>query len=110
MERVCNRTTEERVRLVAEQHMSGKTRKAWCEERGINIRTFSNWVRKSRDGTDDTSTVDWVELNSDSASPESDCVRASDIEISAGPYTIRVKPGFDSRMLSDICRTLCELC
>ena len=110
MVRTRNRSNKERVRLISEQRSSGKTQKAWCAERGIKLRTFRDWVyRLNRGKFESAGAVDWIELETRGVS--SNAVDASTaIEVSAGLYAVRVKPGFDREMFSDICRILAELC
>jgi hypothetical protein len=99
------RTAEERARLVSEQRSSGMTQKAWCAEHGIKWRTFRDWARLSNRGkAERAGSAGWIELpgrGHDSAAP---------MEVSAGLFTVLVKPGFGRGMLSDICRTLAGLC
>ena len=109
MGRAKNRSGEERVRLISEQRSSGKTQQAWCEEMSIKLRTFRGWVHWSNRGKfESTDTVNWIEPDTGRVSSEAGSVSA--IEVSAGLYTVSVKPGFDRVTFSDICRILAELC
>ena len=109
MGRAKNRSDEERVRLISEQRSSGKTQQEWCAEHGIKLRTFCDWVRWSNRGKfESTDRVNWIEPDAGRVSSETDSVSA--IEVSAGLYTVSVKPGFDRVTFLDICRILAELC
>lgn len=44
-------------RLIEEWRQSGKTQKAFCEERGQNKAVFNYWLRKYRDEKEDLSTA-----------------------------------------------------
>jgi transposase-like protein len=101
----------ERARLVAEQHSSGKTQIAWCEEHGISTKTFRRWVlgAKGRE-VESNRAADWVELNGCNLTPDLSSVSNEVIEILVGAYIVRVKPGFDRVMFSDICGILAGLC
>jgi hypothetical protein len=99
----------ERARLVAEQQSSGKTQTAWCEEHRISTKTFRRWVLGVKGSEAESNRVtDWVELNGCNLAPNLGSV--SNIEILVGAYTVRVKPGFDHVMFSDICGILGEIC
>ena len=37
-------TQEEKDRLVDEMRHSGQTQQAWCDERGIRLRTLRHWI------------------------------------------------------------------
>ena len=41
------RSREEKERLLAQWKESGKTRKQFCEEQGINYGTFATWPRET---------------------------------------------------------------
>jgi hypothetical protein len=101
----------ERARLVAEQQSSGKTQIAWCEEHGISTKTFRRWVlgMKEREVYSNCA-ADWLEVNAGNASSDVCHVSGETIEVSAGLYTVRVRPGFDRVMFSDICGILGEIC
>jgi hypothetical protein len=95
--------------LISEQRSSGKTQKDWCAEHGIRLRTFRDWVYRSNPCKfKSAGTVNWIELDTGNVSSEKSMFTA--IEVSAGLYTVSVKPGFDHVMFSDICRILAELC
>jgi hypothetical protein len=106
---MCGRTAIERARLVAEQHSSGKTQKAWCEEYEINTKTFRRWVLGGREVQSDRA-ADWMELTGRDSTPG--LISVSDVvtEILVGAYTVRVKPGFDREAMLDVCRMLGEIC
>ena len=111
MARAEKRTAEERARLVSEQRSSGMTQKEWCGERGISLRTFRDWTRLPGLGKSERAgSSGWIELNAGNALPGAGHDSAEPMEVSAGPFTVLVKPGFDRGMLSDICRALAGLC
>jgi hypothetical protein len=110
MGRGYNRTAIERARLVAEQHSSGKTQTAWCEEHGISTKTLRRWtLGVEGEEAEKNRVTDWVELNDCNPSPGFGSVSNEAIEILVGAYTIRVKPGFDRESMSDVCRMLGEI-
>jgi hypothetical protein len=101
----------ERARLIAEQHSSGKTQIAWCEEHGISTKTFRRWVQSIKGGeVEGNRAVNWVEVNGWNSTPGLISVPDAVIEILVGAYTVRVKPGFDREATSDVCRMLGEIC
>jgi hypothetical protein len=110
--KACRRTPHGCARLISEQQSSGKTQKDWCAEYGIRLRTFRDWVYRSKRGEfESVGVVDWVELNEGNVVlPDACHVSGEALEVSAGLYTVRVKPGFDRVMMSDIFRILAELC
>lgn len=111
MGRACRRTAKERARLVAEQHSSGKTQTAWCEEHGISTKTLRRWtLGVEGEDAESNRAADWLELNGCDPAPGLGSVSNEAIEILVGAYTVCVKPGFDGVTLSDICRTLAGLC
>jgi len=40
-------SAEDRERLIREQAASGETKKAFCEQRGINLGTFHGWPKRT---------------------------------------------------------------
>ena len=111
MARAEKRTAEERARLVSEQRSSGMTQKAWCAEHGIRLRTFRDWARLSNLWESGRAcATGWIELNAGKASPELGDDPAVPVEVSAGLFTVLVKPGFDRETLSGICKVLAGLC
>jgi hypothetical protein len=101
----------ERARLAAEQHSSGKSQIACCEEHGISTKTFRRWVQGVRGGNpEDKCAVNWMEVNGYNSPPDLTSMSDAVIEILVGTYTVRVKPGIDRETMSDICRMLGERC
>jgi hypothetical protein len=84
---------------------------AWCEDHGISTKIFRRRVlgAKEREG-DSNCAADWMELNGCNSKPSLSPVSNVVIEILAGAYTVRVKPGFNREMVLDVCRILGEIC
>jgi hypothetical protein len=112
MIQAARKTAKEWSSLLARQRSSGKKPKAWCDEHGINLKTFHNWLYKlKREKHDNVNVMHWVELKDKETSPASfETVSSPVIEVSVGSYTVKVKAGFDPKTFSDICRSLSELC
>jgi hypothetical protein len=111
MLKASRRTNEEIACLVSEQQASGKTREAWCVERGINPRTFRDWLYKSKRGEyDGTGSAGWLEVKERDVLNNASMPPASAIEVRIGPYTIRAMPDFDRLTFVEICRELAKLC
>lgn len=48
---------------------SGMTRKQWCEENDINVRTLAYWIRKLRDEEKGCDTPQWLRINAQDGEP-----------------------------------------
>jgi hypothetical protein len=111
MLKASRRTNEESARLVSEQQASDKTQEAWCVERGIKLRTFRDWLYRSKRGEfNGAGTAGWLEVNERDVLNSACSNPASAIEVRIGLYMIRVMPDFDRLTFVDICRELAKLC
>lgn len=116
MRRAKVKTTDEWLRLVSEQRLSGQTQKAWCKERGISLRAFRDWMYKLKREEGDSATVgdpaavNWVELKDVGDLSEKGSSHVGFIEVFIGSCVVVVRPNFDSVLFSDVCRLLSGIC
>jgi hypothetical protein len=109
MKRAKGRTTAEWSRLISEQRSSGETQKVWCDERGVSLRTFRDWVYKLK-REEIGGAVQWVELKGQEALLEKEPASTGFIEVFIGSCSVRVKPGFDRALFVEVCESLSGLC
>lgn len=115
-------TPEERYNLILECRSSGLTDYQWCQENGIKIGTFYNWISRLRkQGYPDipkplgrehrhrpnVQEVVRVDVTSDTAHvppavslPAETCITSAPvIEISTGRVSVRISNGADANLL-----------
>lgn len=86
---------------------SGQSASKWCAANEVSIHQF--WYWKKRINTTQESVDDsprWLSLEMDDSieNPKSRLV------VRVGQASVEVKPGFDSKLLIDVVRTLQSLC
>jgi hypothetical protein len=104
-------TWDERKQLVEECLASGKTIRAWCQERGISNKSISNWRRRIREiemsGGEETS-VTWagVRVNTyEGANPNSGTVT-----ISRGGWSVAFSDGIETGTLEIALKAVMRVC
>ena len=116
----------ERQKEVSEYRKSGKTKKAWCSERGIALSTFSGWLARGKKidkavaaGKDPEkdffSDMDkkaeikpkWVKVEPLKYSLSE---QNTPITIKIGGFGVLVEKNFDKAVLVEVLSTLKELC
>ena len=80
--------------LVAEQSSSGLSAAAWCREHGINVTSFYSWRKRLTVRVCDAQ-VSFIEVTGQDAV-------ASGLRLTVGHAWVRIEPGFDRRLLSDL--------
>jgi hypothetical protein len=111
IEEVQKRSDEECARLVTEQRSSGKTQKVWCEENGVKLRTFRNWIYKSnRNSLENTGTVGWISVLRDDSRSLTNSRQCPPLEVKIGRYIITVHPNFNKAAFLEVCRALDGIC
>lgn len=112
------KTTEaERQRYVEECQNSGKSKRAWCREKGIPYTTFANWVKNTR-STDQYETscdVQWADVTpgaetTDSGEAETVGLKPQRIRLVGGGFEISVERGFDEDTLASVLRAVRRVC
>jgi hypothetical protein len=86
--------------------MSGLSRKAYCEQNGLNKHTMDSWCQKlnpSLGRNAEGNKATWIPLQIKGD-------ETSGIDLRIGKITIAVKPGFDQKLLTDLLRTLAAAC
>ncbi len=104
-------TWEEKDRLVDEMRRSGLTQRAWCDGRGIHLRTLRHWIheRNLRERKESSpQPVAWLAVNGKSQTTKTES--AGPLEVKIGAFAVRVSPGFDPATFADVCRALSNLC
>jgi hypothetical protein len=48
IQRNAKKPRSEWQELITEMNASGQTKKSWCHDHGVNLKTISNWTRKFR--------------------------------------------------------------
>ena len=87
---------------MAECRNSGKSITVWCKEQGVACSSYHNWVKR----LETAQPQQWAEVKS-AASGE---VRAEDIKLSCGRWTIAVGEGFNAKLLAEILRVVDAAC
>ena len=99
---------------IAEFRASGLTTREWSDKYNIKITKFRYWIRKYKEVDlseyEPKSKSDWVALEVVDSSESKPEAENSSMEVKIGPASIPVKPGFDKKLLSDLVKTLSELC
>ena len=108
------------ARIMRERNESGLSIKAFCAQSGIGANVFFYWQRKLREaaaqemlaveasGADTPNALvprGWAEAVGNSDTPND-----GGLTIRVGGAEICVKPGFDEKLLSSVCKTLSSLC
>ena len=92
---------------------SGLTQTAYCKEHKISVKTFSNWLMKTRrenqaQAGSGSGTQQWVSLPVPQpvASTNSEvCLR-----VRVGDYHLEIPQGFDQQTVAGVLRLIKELC
>lgn len=96
------------VARVAEFKVSGLSQTAWCKAKNINNRTFSYWVTKSKNATQQkVKQSNWVALKSDELEKKP---KNSSLTITIGKAVLNINSEFDPKLLSNIVKVLNALC
>lgn len=90
---------------IAELEASGKSVRAFCIENGLRESQVHYWRKRLR-GSQTDSNVRWISVELDGSFGEN----SDRLNIRVGRAIVEVQPGFDKALLSDIVRTLMELC
>jgi transposase-like protein len=86
---------------------SGQSSAEWCEVHQINRRQLWYWLRKFKDTTQHPApSPQWVSVEVATEPPTTE----SSLRVNVGSASIEVKPGFNRSLLSDVIRTLQDLC
>ena len=104
-------SAEDRERLIREFNASGKSRRAFCEERGINLGTFHGWFttlrkpqkrrRRRRPDAEKQFAEVTVAVDQPNGNGESDA--EIEIELSNGTH-VWIRPGDDQKALVELVR------
>jgi len=105
--------------IMREHKESGKSKKAYCETKGIHPNVFYYWQRKLREmekqelvqsqkveALDETIPTGWTACKV--VKPPKPTPKAIHVEI--GNYRVRVTKGADQELLREVCQTLVGLC
>ncbi|MCW2279182.1 IS66 family insertion sequence element accessory protein TnpA [Heliophilum fasciatum] len=96
-------TPQEKEALVAECRASGTTAKAWCEEKGIPYGRYMNWAREvNRKANHDPQ--QWADVTLVKEQP------CDEIKIQCGKWSIGIKSGFDSNVLTEVLKAMDTVC
>jgi len=85
---------------------SGLSRRAYCEQNGLNKHTMDSWCQKLNPALERNSEgtkAAWIPLQ-----VKDD--ESSGMDVRIGKITIAVKPGFDRKVLTDLIHTLTASC
>jgi transposase-like protein len=86
---------------------SGQSTAKWCDAHQINRRQLWYWLRKFKDSTQHPeSSPQWVSVEVASKPLRTE----SSLRVNVGSASIEVKSGFNRSLLSDVVRTLQDLC
>jgi len=93
MDKITKAKSEYRTRqwteIIQDRQTSGKTVKAYCEEKGINAKTYYYWLRKLRTQILDQSVVALPEIGGNTE--ERSCEEKPNTAVKAGAVTMRCK-------------------
>ena len=93
---------------VAEFKASGLSQTAWCKTKNINLRTFSHWVTKSKNNTQQKGKQsNWIALKSSELEQKP---KSSSITVKIGQAALEINSDFDPQLLSNILKVLNALC
>lgn len=91
-------------KIEAQKH-SGLSITKWCQQHGVNAKTFYKWKRtlKSNDQTNTEPPAGWCQIQ---AKPVS--TRVSNLKLAINnQITIELEPGFAPQLLRDVLAVLC---
>jgi len=93
---------------VLEFKASGLSQTAWCKTKNINNRTFSYWVTKSKNTTQQkVKQSNWIALKSNELEKKP---KHSSITVKIGKAVLDIDPEFDPKLLSDVLQVLNAQC
>ena len=93
---------------VAEFKVSGLSQTAWCKTKNINNRTFSYWVTKSKNTTQQkVKQSNWIALKSSELEQKP---KSPSITVKIGQAALEINSDFDPKLLSNILKVLNALC
>lgn len=106
-------TESEWQELITDYNESGQSQTLWCGEKGINLYTFRNRLRKLQKTKSESEAT--VPATSDKSIRWLPVVRevgekAGRIKISAGCFEMEILEGFDGALFREVCRELMTLC
>lgn len=104
MSRQSNRQLwEERI---ANYRSSGLPAALWCESNQVNLNTFRSWISKlNKEAVLANEPVKWVSLEPAGILPVE-----TNLTVNIGKATIRVSPGFDPNLFTQVVKALVTLC
>ena len=105
--------TKEEVRnqwiaRVDEFKASGLSQTAWCKTKSINLRTFSHWITKFKNNTQQkVKQPNWIALKSNEFEKKT---KRSSVTVKVGKAVLEIDTEFDPKLLSDVLKVLNTLC
>ncbi len=82
---------------------SGLSQAAWCREQGLPAHQLSYWLRKSKNSISAAANNRWVSVPNTTAGK-------SGVSLRIGKIALEIEPGFDAGVLSDVIRSVVDLC
>ncbi len=91
---------EERIEAFS---ASGLSQAAWCREQDLPAHQLSYWLRKLKSGTSIARNNRWVSIPITTT-------EKSGVSLRIGNIALEIEPGFDTKVLSDVIRSVMALC
>ena len=82
---------------------SGLSQAAWCREQGLPAHQLSYWLRKFRNSTSTAINNRWVSVPITTTGK-------SGVSLRIGNIALEIERGFDAAVLSDVIRSVMDLC
>jgi hypothetical protein len=93
---------------VDEFKASGLSQTAWCKTKNINLRTFSYWITKFKNNTQQkVKQPNWIALKSNEMVKKT---KSSPLTVKIGKAVLEIDTEFDPKHLSNILKVLNALC
>jgi hypothetical protein len=93
---------------VDEFKASGLSQTAWCKTKNINLRTFSYWITKFKNNTQQkVKQPNWIALKSNEIEKKTE---SSPLTVKIGKAVLEIDTEFDPKLLSDVLKVLNALC
>lgn len=104
MRKINTYTEDQRIAYLQEWQKSGLTQRAYCEQRGLGLRTFNNWKTSRMPGVQSTSRKSEEFIKMKPAVVRTELATA--IGISIGRYKITVEGTFEPAVLAEVLTVL----